>query len=155
MARAAEAEAPAVEKRYQALEGGGLGVWYTLESNRPRRGALAVTLDLGLHVPHADDRWVEIEGRRAEPPHWGAAARHDDVGQAAFVDGWAGRRLELRADRRGALAREPIETVSLSEEGAERVFQGLELVWRFDVSLEPGQPWRLAFSLLPAEVAPA
>jgi alpha-amylase len=155
VARAPEAETPALEKRYQALEAGGLGVSYSLESNRPRRGALAVTLDLGLHVPHADDRWVEIEGKRAEPPDWGAATRHEAVERAAFVDGWAGRRLEVRANRRGSLTRAPIETVSLSEEGAERVFQGLEVVWRFEVSLEPGQPWQLAFALLPAEVLPA
>ena len=153
VARAAEGESPALEKRYHALEGGELGVSYSLASTRARRGTLAVTLDLGLHVPNAEDRWVEIEGQRADPPHWGAAARHDGVGRAAFVDGWAGRRLELRVDRRGALTREPIETVSLSEEGAERVFQGLELVWSFDVTLEPGQTWQVAFSLLPTEVA--
>ena len=153
VARAAEGESPALQKRYHALEGGALGVSYSLESDRARRGTLAVTLDLGLHVPNAEDRWVEIEGQRADPPQWGARARHDQVGRAAFVDGWAGRRIELRADRRGGLTREPIETVSLSEEGAERVFQGLELVWSFDVTLEPGQPWQVAFSLLPTEVA--
>lgn len=149
--RLGEGEAPALEKRYQALEDGALGVSYTLTSDRPRRGVLAVTLDLGLHVPQAEDRWVEIESRRAEPPNWGAAARHEEVGHAAFVDDWAGRRLDVRADVKGALNRSPIETVSLSEEGAERVFQGLELMWRFDAILEPGRPWRLAFSLLPSQ----
>lgn len=150
--RLPEGTAPRFEKRYQTLEDGALGVSYALTSSYPRRGVLAVTLDLGLHVPRADDRWVEIEGERAEPAHWGASAQHENVSRAAFVDDWAGRRLDVRADRHGSLSRAPIETVSLSEEGAERVFQGIELVWRFDVALEPARPWRLTFSLLPGQV---
>ncbi len=146
---APEGLAPALEKRYAVRHDGALEVAYTLASSRPRRGALAVTLNLGLHVRQADDRWVELDARRAEPPHWGARATHDAVRRASFVDTWAGRRLDLGADRPAALARAPIETVSLSENGAERVFQGIELVWRFDVVLGAGEPWRLAFTLVP------
>ena len=149
VARAAGGEAPAIEKRYQVRGDGALGVSYLLSSERARHGTLAVTINLGLHVPRADDRWVEIDGRRAEPPHWGAEARHDAVTRAGFVDGWAGRRIAITADRAGALARAPIETVSLSEDGAERVFQGIEVTWRFDAALEPGRPWKLDFTLEP------
>jgi len=152
-ARAAEREGLALEKCYALAMDGSLEVTYALQSSRPRRGALEVTLNLGLHVPKADDRWIEIGSRRAEPPHWGARARHDSASRVSFVDGWAGRRLDIGADRPGVLERAPIETVSLSENGAERVFQGVEIRWRFDAALEPGVPWRLAFKTVPGRAS--
>ena len=98
-------------------------------------------------MPHADDRTVELDGVRASSPHFGDRERHEGVAQSAFVDRWADRRVDLWTDRRAALERAPIETVSLSEQGAERVFQGLELRYTFAVALEAGRPWRLHFRL--------
>jgi len=146
-ATAGEGPAPALAKRFRPGPGGTLEVEYVLRSARPRDGRLAVELNLGLHVPQADDRWVEIDGRRAEPPHWAARARHERVGRAAFVDAFAGRRLEIEVDVPAALERAPIETVSSSEAGAERVFQGLETTWSFDVVLAGGRPFTVRFGL--------
>lgn len=151
---AGEAGAPALEKRYGVGADGALEVGYTLTSARARRGTLIVELNLGLHVPQADDRFVEIEGRRAEPPHFSARARHDGVTRVAFVDRWADRRLEIATDRSATLERAPIETVSLSEAGAERVFQGLGARCSFSVALEPGAPWHLRFRLRPGRANP-
>jgi hypothetical protein len=100
-------------------------------------------------VAEAADRYVEVEGERATPPHFAARARHPVVARAAFVDEWADRRLDLWLDRKASLERAPIETVSLSEAGAERVFQGVELRYGFAVALERGKPWRLRFRLAP------
>jgi 4-alpha-glucanotransferase len=146
----AEGAAPALAKRFRVGEDGALWIEYTLGSERGRHGALEVDLNLALHVPRAPDRWVEVDGRRAEPGEPGARARHERVQQSAFVDGWAGRRLEVSTDRPATLERAPIETVSLSEAGAERIFQGLEARYRFTVDLEPGRPWSLRFRLAPA-----
>jgi hypothetical protein len=64
------------------------------------------------------------------------------------VDAWADRRLD-----RGWTARRhssaPIETVSLSEAGAERVFQGIELRFAIPAALERDKPWRVRFRLAP------
>jgi hypothetical protein len=86
---AEDGAAPAIEKRYGLGADGALEVTYTLRSTRPRQGTLEVEINLGLHVPNADDRWVEIDGRRADPSHFAARARHDGVTRAAFVDAWA------------------------------------------------------------------
>ena len=137
-------EAPALAKRF-ALVDGALEVTYTLASDRPRAGELAVDVNLGLHVPHADDRWVEVNGARSEPAHFAATARHEAVERVAFVDAWADRRLDLALDRPARLERAPVETVSLSEGGVERVFQGVEARFVFAVALETGRPWTLRF----------
>src|SRR5262249_14052333 len=153
--RAPAGGAPSLTKQYLLAADGSLEVAYALEASDARRGELTVTLNLGLHVPRADDRFVEIDGARAEPSYFGAAARHERVERSAFVDRWAGRQLELTTDREAALERSPIETVSLSEQGAERVFQGLELRHTFPVSLDPGRPWRLRFRLAAAAAGEA
>jgi 4-alpha-glucanotransferase len=143
-------DAPDVRKTYRVSADGWLEVVYVLRSSRPRLGRLEIELNLGLHVADAVDRYVEVEGERAVPPHFAARARHDAISRVAFVDEWAGRRLDLWMDRKCALERAPIETVSLSESGAERVFQGIELRAAFAVALEAGKPWALHFRLAPA-----
>ncbi|TMQ73472.1 MAG: DUF1926 domain-containing protein [Candidatus Eisenbacteria bacterium] len=144
-----EAEAPALAKRFAVDDQGMLGVEYTLRSERARQGLLTVEVNLGLHVPDAPDRFVEIEGVPATPPNFAARAHHAAVRRLAFVDQWAGLRLELWTDRPATVDRAPIETVSLSEAGAERVFQGIEVRFGLAATLEPGQPWRVHFRLAP------
>jgi 4-alpha-glucanotransferase len=147
-----EGEAPALTKRYAVADDEGaaaLDVEYTLASGHARIGLLTVELNLGLHVPDASDRFVEIDGAPASPPHFAATARHPGVTRSSYVDAWAGRRLDIVTDRKAALERAPIETVSLSEAGAERVFQGIEARYAFAVALEPGKPWRVRFRLAP------
>ncbi len=145
----AEGAGPALRKRYRAAGDGALEVEYTLTAAKPRRGTLEVELNLGLHVPQADDRFVEVDGRRVEPAHFAARARHERMKCVAFTDGWADRRLEVTLDREAALARAPIETVSLSEAGAERVFQGIEARFTFAVEAGPDRPWSARFRLAP------
>jgi alpha-amylase len=144
-----EGDAPALAKRFRVGLDGMLEVEYTLTSDRSRLGRLGVELNLGLHVADAPDRYVEIEGERATPPHFAARVRHPVMSRAAFVDEWALRRLDIWLDRKASLERAPIETVSLSEAGAERVFQGIELRYGFAVALERGKPWRVRFRLAP------
>ena len=64
-------------------------------------------------------------------------------------------RLEVWADRPAIVDRAPIETVSLSEAGAERVFQGIEVRFGLAVALEAGQPWRARFRLAPGRAGGA
>jgi 4-alpha-glucanotransferase len=148
----AEGDAPALEKRFALDPDGALEVIYTLSSDRRRAGRLAIDLNLGLHVPAADDRYVEIEGRRADPPHFAARAVHERVRHVAFVDEWASRRLDVRLDHEARVTRTPIETVSLSEAGVEKVFQGLEVGLGFEVTIEPDRHWSLRLRLEAARV---
>jgi len=144
-------DAPALGKRYRVGSDGMLEVEYTLTSDRPRLGRLTVEVNLGVHVAESPDRYVEIEGETADPPQFGARARHPVMSRASFVDAWADRRLDVWLDRKAALERAPIETVSLSEAGAERVFQGIELRFAIPAALERDKPWRVRFRLAPGK----
>jgi len=143
----AEGEAPAITKRYARAGDDTLEVTYTLTSDRPRQGALEIELNLGLHVARAADRFVELDGRHDDPPEFGARSSREGVAVTAFVDAWADRRLTVAIDPRCDFRRAPIETVSLSEGGAERVFQGVEARYRVPLALEPGRPARVRVRL--------
>jgi alpha-amylase len=149
VAKLEEGAAPALEKRWRSARHGGIEVRYALRSARRRSGELTVEINAALHVREAPDRWIEVNGEKATPPAPGAEASHAGVTRVAFVDDWAGRRLEIECDRPAQLHRAPIDTVSLSESGAERVFQGVESRWTFPVTLEPGEPWSVAFTVRP------
>ena len=145
--RVAEREAPVLTKRYRVAPDGALEVELSLDSSHARRGTLDVTLNLGVHVPDAPDRFVLVNGARATPAAFAACGAHPGVRALALVDAWEGVRLTIALDREATLSRAPIETVSLSERGAERVFQGLEARFTFDVTLAPGTPWSARFTL--------
>ena len=137
-------------KRYRPQAREGLETELTLRSAAKRSGRFEVALHLGVHVPNSPDRFVVVNGDRAERPAFSARASHARVRRLDLVDQWAGVRLEIELDREADLDRSPIETVSLSERGAERVFQGIAARFSFPLELEPGQPWTVRFTLRPA-----
>lgn len=148
----AEGDAPHVRKDYRIAADGALEVTYSLTASKPRLGRLEVMLNVGLHVANAEDRYVLVNGSRAVPPHFAAEAKHAAVGSVAFVDEWARRRLDVELDRKATLVRAPIETVSLSEGGAERVFQGVEASFVLPVALEAGKSWQVSFRIMPSAI---
>lgn len=106
--------------------------------------------NINLLAPDAPDRRVLVDGEPAADPRLRSR-------------GWArGRRVELRDDWSGvsialaaeelALYREPIETVSLSEAGFERVYQGSWLCVSRDIDLADGESAELRYRV---EMAPA
>ena len=54
------------------------------------------------------------------------------------VDAWRNEAAGATLDRESVVLREPIETASLSEAGAEKIHQGVCLRILFPVRLEPG-----------------
>ncbi len=73
------------------------------------------------------------------------------AGDVAIVHEWIGR-VVVHAGQAATWWQFPIETISNSEAGFERVYQGLSLTAHWPLDLEPGGVWRLslAFTLLPA-----
>ena len=140
---------PSLEKRFTLGSDGALEVEYVLRSGRPKLGKLEIRMRLGLHVPDAPDRYVEIDGTRAVPAHFAAAARHEGIARSAYVDDWAACRLDVWTDRRGALSRAPIESEARGGAAGEKLFQGIDARYVFAAAIESGKPWRLHVRLAP------
>src|SRR5262245_5590611 len=134
----------AVEKRV-TIRDATLEARYRLRPSPARRltGRWAVQWNLALTAGHARDRYFDL----ADRPTLGSSGRATDLGGVSLVDEWANVEARLRWSPVAELAWGPVETVSLSEGGFERIYQGtaLLLVWRLDVA--PGEDAALEVSV--------
>ncbi len=111
----------------------------TNRSDRPLRARLglewATTMLGGGGNPSA---WWEIGGERAGHDGSGAAG---GIGCLAQGNDWLGVRIDTAISPACDAWWAPIETVSNSEEGFERVYQGSALLTSWLIDLEPGKQW--------------
>jgi 4-alpha-glucanotransferase len=89
----------------------------------------------------AHDRYYDIPGHTLDKRNLASSGETNNVREAGLVDEWLKLRLTLSFDEPAMLWRAPVETVSQSEAGFERVYQSSMLmpVWR--LSLGPGKSW--------------
>jgi alpha-amylase len=92
-----------------------------------------VEFNTGLMAGDAPDRYYEIGGREPEDPRLRSSGETPDVSKVRLVDDWLGVETAFEMSRPAMLWRCPIETVSLSESGLERVYQSSMIVpnWKF------------------------
>jgi alpha-amylase len=117
------------------LSGGVLDLQFAVENN--------FTFQAG----HAEDRSVLIDNSRPQLPYLDAAVEHKDARSVVLVDEYRSLAVALTSDRPATLWRAPIFTVSLSEGGFEKVYQGTTLVHLFPVQLA-SEPMTIRFQLL-------
>jgi len=92
---------------------------------------------INLLAPNVPDRYFEFGGMR-HPLRWSG-----DTGSQSLraVDEWQDVSATLEASA-GAFWIAPIETVSESEEGFERVYQGSQILALWTPELQPGVQWQ-------------
>jgi alpha-amylase len=134
----------AVQKTFRF---GGARLKPTLEltTTVENRGDAPVTFELavqwnvnllgGGHNPAA--YYETAEGERT--PHDVAGEVASAAGTLAFGNDYEGVRVEASVEPAARLTWYPVETVSNSEGGFERVYQGSSLLFRWPVSLAPGE----------------
>jgi len=123
----------AMEKRVTVRDAT-LAVRYRLRPAAGQRltGRWAVQCNLALTAGQAPDRYLDLAGR----PMLGSSGRVADLSAVTLVDEWAAVEARLRWRPAAELGWGPVQTVSLSEGGFERIYQGtaLLLVWRLDAA---------------------
>ncbi len=129
-----------------------VSVAYALESRASGPLAVRFGVELNLTLLAGDDpqRYYEVPGtgrvRLRERGCCSGAARF------SMVDEWNRFRVTLRLDRPGDIWYMPIETVSQSEEGAERTYQGSALLASWPLTLNPGAAERIEVCLEITEI---
>ena len=113
--------------RYQNLSDHDLCAWAAIENH------------INLLAARAEDRFLVVNGDKANPPHLGAVSRAEQVGVLHLVEGWANWHLEWVPSEPVDFCRYPVRTVSLSEAGAESNDQGLALLFALPLRLAPGE----------------
>lgn len=128
-------------------EGAQLRAGYRLDwrGSEALAGRWAVQLNLALTAGDAPGRYYLVDGR----PSLGSRGALPGRRELAMVDEWIGCGIELEWTPGGEVAWAPVETVSRSESGFERVYQGSAVLVSWPLRLEPGSRWeaRLAIRL--------
>jgi len=71
----------------------------------------------------------------------------NNVSRVSLVDEWLKLKLTLAFSQPAALWRAPVETVSQSEAGFERVYQSSMVMPLWRISLRPGAAWETTITV--------
>lgn len=129
-------------------------VAYAVEnlSGEPVELLFAPELNLTLLVGDAADRYYELaSGERHRLRHRGV---FKGVRELSLVDAWAGFKVRLTLDQEAEVWCYPVETVSQSEDGFERTYQGSCLLLRVPLLLASGESRCVAVALRFDDFAP-
>jgi alpha-amylase len=120
----------------------GFGILCDVTLRRPAPGSASVYVGieavLNFLAPSSPDRYFEAAGERY-PLRWSAVAPGSNL---RVVDEWQGVSVTLTAPHAQEFWITPIETVSESEEGFERIYQGSQIVAVWPVEMASGAEWR-------------
>ena len=103
----------------------------------PSQFTVGLEIVTNLLAPNVPDRYIEFGGER-KPLEWSGVV---DGPQVRLADEWQNVALDIEARGAKQLWISPIETVSESEEGFERVYQGSQILGVWNVALGPAEPW--------------
>ncbi|MCP4566321.1 MAG: DUF1926 domain-containing protein [FCB group bacterium] len=107
-----------------------------------------VEFDFNLLAPDAEDRYVVIDGRRPKSgSHLAAVGEHSQSQVVAYHDEYQQLGISIESEQSARIWRMPIYTVSLSEGGFEKVFQGNNTLFAYNKALAAGEEFTIAFKL--------
>ena len=127
---------------------------YTLENTgeKPLETMFAVEFNITFLAGQAPDRYYTWPGHQLTNTRLDSRGEVQQAKQFGLTDEWLGISTEFSFSRPATIWRLPIETVSQSEDGMERVYQGSTMMPAWDLKLQPGEPWALSFSQAVREV---
>jgi alpha-amylase len=112
-----------------------------------RKTNFGIEFNINLLAGDAPDRYYHIPGHDLEDRRLASVGELNDIAEVQLVDEWTGMKVVLGTDRRCRLWRFPIETVSLSESGFEKIFQGSCLLLYWPLDLDPGRQFEVTVEL--------
>ena len=121
---------------------------YDLTGVPEKSGLLfAPELNLNLLAPDADDRYFLINDEKFPGNNLGNTGDRDNVKTLSLVDEWQGIRLDLQASHSARWVWHPVETISLSEDGIERIYQGSAILPLFELSSLKGASLKITIGI--------
>jgi alpha-amylase len=129
-----------LEKELTIGDEKGVASRYTIRSEAESIDAVlfAVELNLTLLAGDNEDRYYEIPGVALERNRMNSLGAVDSVGLVRLVDRWMKIAIVLRFEPTATFWRFPIETVSQSEGGFERTYQGSSVTAVWPLGLAAG-----------------
>ena len=122
---------------------------YALENldDRPLETWFATELAFNLLAGDATDRYYSSRDRELEDGRMISRGAIENVQQFSLVDEWLQLRIELEMSRPTGVWRFPIETVSMSEAGLERIYQASIVMPNWKIQLQPQESWKVDLTI--------
>lgn len=108
---------------------------------------MGVEFNWTLLAGDAEDRYYFCPGRKLEDRRLISQGVLEEVETFGLRDDWHRFELEMRFPQKATLWRFPVETISQSEDGFERTYQGSCLLAHWAITLEPGQAMERAIGI--------
>jgi alpha-amylase len=112
-----------------------------------RRTNFGIEFNINLLAGDAPNRYYDISGQQLEDRRLGSQGELKNISEVRLIDEWNRMEVVLKMDRSCHLWRFPVETVSLSESGFERIFQGSCLLAFWPLELEPEEQFKVNIEL--------
>jgi alpha-amylase len=109
-----------------------------LGSAAPAQFTVGLEIVLNLLAPNVPDRYFEFSGGR-KPLEWSGVVEGSHL---RLADEWQDVAVEIEAQGASQVWVAPVETVSESEEGFERVYQGSQILAVWNVDLGSTENWK-------------
>ncbi|HJT25457.1 MAG TPA: alpha-amylase/4-alpha-glucanotransferase domain-containing protein, partial [bacterium] len=122
----------------------GLEAAYELknEDSHGQNFLFLVEWNLTLLAGNAPDRNYFVAGRNLSRTAMNSMGEEDGVTEMGMRDGWLELEINFKTARPAKFWRYPVETISQSEGGFEKVYQGSCLLLGWEVSLKPGETFK-------------
>ncbi len=116
-------------------------------SNDELNTSFGTEFNFSLLAGNAHDRYYDIPGHVLDKRNLSSSGETNNVNQVNIIDESLGLKLTLFFHQPAILWRAPVETVSQSEAGFERVYQSSLVmpIWR--ISLAPGASWEMVIAV--------
>jgi len=116
-------------------------------SNDELNTSFGTEFNFSLLAGNSDDRYYDIPGHTLDKRNLASSGETNNVNRASLVDEWLKLKLTLIFSQPAVLWRAPVETVSQSESGFERVYQSSLVmpIWR--ISLGPDASWEAVITV--------
>jgi alpha-amylase len=116
-----------------------VAVTYTLRNPEDNALDLSFCPELNLTLLSGDDnkRFYQFEGIIGPGPRLRTSGEVEETSWFALTDRHQNLRIRLEFDPPATLWRHPVETVSQSEDGFERIFQGSAIIPRWEMTIPP------------------
>ncbi len=126
---------------------GTITAYYTLTNNgkNPLQLWFGVEFNFALQAGHADDRYYYLKTGKIGDAYLDSSAELPDVQFIGLRDEWRKMDLQLEVSEKSTIWRFPIETISQSEAGFERVYQSSAVCPNWRVELK--DKWQIVIKL--------
>jgi alpha-amylase len=107
----------------------------------------AVENNFNLQAGRAPDRYVTFDGEKIGQGYLDSMVARSRCNTVALKDDWRRLYLALSSDKAAEVWQAPIFTISLSEGGFEKVYQGTSILYIYNIDLPKNAPFEISLFL--------